>query len=97
MKKIALNPQKHFFCGFTARILKRIAHIFGQISTSIYVYDNRGPPNPSEFDNPLPEPTEPTVCQYGSAEPTRTDPLVHHYSILEIYFNGIFILLEKNF
>ena len=31
----------------------------------------KGAPNRSEFGNSLPEPTEPTVCQNGSAEPTR--------------------------
>ena len=84
MEKIAVNPQKTLSYGFSAffffRISKNFAHIFGQYQqTFMYSYDNRGPPNPSEFDNSLPEPTEPTVCQYGSAEPTRTYPSVHHY------------------
>ena len=33
---------------------------------------------PFGFGNSLPEPTEPTVCQNGSAEPTRTDVSVDH-------------------
>ena len=41
MEKIAVNPQKTLFYGFSAlffRISKNIAHIFGQISTNIYVF-----------------------------------------------------------
>ena len=34
---------------------------------------------PFEVRNSLPEPTEPYVCQNGSAEQTRTDGLVHPY------------------
>ena len=37
-----------------------------------------GPKIHLEFRNSLQEPTKPTVCQNGSAEPTRTDLSVHH-------------------
>ena len=41
--------------------------------------EKRGPLNRSEFGNCLPEPTEPNVCQNGSAELTRTDASIYHY------------------
>ena len=44
----------------------------------MHLYDNRGPANPSEFNNPLPEPMEPTVGQYGSAVGAPLKILICH-------------------
>ena len=66
---------QHFFSEFQNTLH---TYLVKYQQTFMYSYDNRGPPNPSEFDNSLPEPSEPTVCQYGSAKPTRTEPSVHH-------------------
>ena len=78
-----MNPQKntffvdsqHFFQNFEMHLVK-------YQQTFMYLYDNRGPQNPSEFDNPLPEPTEPTVCQYGLAEPTLRCTTNFHQQLL---------------
>ena len=88
-KKIAVNPQKPFFVDS-----QDFLHFFSEFQnifhtylvkyqqTFMYLYDNRGPQNPSEFDNPLPEPTEPTVCQYGLAEPTLRCTTNFHQQLL---------------
>ena len=41
--------------------------------------EEKGPPNRSEFENSLPEPTEPTVCQNGSH--TASEPSVRFTSM----------------
>ena len=35
----------------------------------------------SEFENPLPEPTDPTDCQKPTRRFGRTNPSVHHYCL----------------
>ena len=85
-KNCCESTKKHFFCGFTALFseFRNALHTYlvKYQQTFMYLYDNRGPQNPSEFDNPLPEPTEPTVCQYGLAEPTLRCTTNFHQQLL---------------
>ena len=81
-KILAVNPQKTLFLWILSTFFQNFkthcTHIWSNINKHLCIHMTTGDHRTLQSSI---EPTEPTVCQYGTAEPTRTDPNqpVRHY------------------